>query len=99
MESCLHTGTLPDMVDLCRHVRVSERTLRNAFRSQFGHPPGVYLRLIRFNGVRTELLHASPTTTSVTAAATRWGFIQLGRFAHDYRVLFGERPSETLARS
>jgi AraC family ethanolamine operon transcriptional activator len=99
MESCLHAGIVPNRVDLCRRVQVSERTLRDAFRRQFHHPPSVYLRLIRLNGVRNELLYASPSVTSVTAVATRWGFVQLGRFAQDYRRLFGERPSETLLRS
>jgi transcriptional regulator GlxA family with amidase domain len=28
--------------------------------------------------------------------AGRWGFVHLGRFASQYRQLFGETPSETL---
>jgi AraC family transcriptional regulator, ethanolamine operon transcriptional activator len=35
----------------------------------------------------------------VKAVALSHGFWHLGQFAHDYRVAFGEAPSETLARA
>jgi hypothetical protein len=35
---------------------------------------------------------------NVKSAALDHGFWHLGRFAHEYRNLFGERPSETLSR-
>ena len=37
--------------------------------------------------------------TTVTRAALASGFSQLGRFAVEYRRVFGERPSETLRRA
>jgi AraC family ethanolamine operon transcriptional activator len=46
--------------------------------------------------VRRELRAAEPGTARVTDVAMRWGFWQLGRFAVEYRALFGERPSQTL---
>ena len=33
----------------------------------------------------------------VKSVALAHGFWQLGNFAHDYRAMFGELPSETLA--
>jgi AraC-like DNA-binding protein len=60
-------------------------------------PPARYLRLRRLNAVRRELLRAKPGTVRVTDTAMRWGFWELGRFAREYRALFGELPSETVA--
>ncbi|WPL16513.1 transcriptional regulator EutR [Thiorhodovibrio winogradskyi] len=99
LEDCLHRGITPGMVDLCAHLRVSERTLRYVFREWMGCPPGAYLRRLRLNGVRAELLAPGPATTSVTAVATRWGFLEMGHFSRDYRTLFHEKPSVTLTRA
>jgi len=90
---------VPSLAELCSVAGVSERTLEYAFQEQLGMPPGRVLRLRRLNQVRRELRAADPGTTRVTDVAMRWGFRQLGRFAADYRALFGERPSETLARA
>jgi len=57
-----------------------------------------FLRLVRFERVRDELLRGNESTT-VTAAAMRWGFSHLGRFAAEYRARFKESPSETLRRA
>jgi len=35
----------------------------------------------------------------VTEIATQWGFTHMGRFSIEYRLRFGESPSETLSRS
>src|SRR5215471_3586027 len=48
--------------------------------------------------IRSELRSASPGLT-VTEVATRHGFVELGRFAAQYRAAFGENPSTTLRRS
>ena len=36
-------------------------------------------------------------TTTVSEVAMRQGFVELGRFSHDYRIMFGEYPSQTLS--
>ena len=94
-----HESELPSVADLCSIAGVGERTLEYGFREQLGLPPGRYLRLRRLNHVRRELRAAEPGTTRITDVAMRWGFWQLGRFAVEYRALFGERPSATLAGS
>lgn len=93
----------PDMLllhinDLCVAAGVSERTLRNAFHEAFGMAPMRYLRIRRLNQVRQLLLEDGAGVASVTDAATRYAFFDLGRFAADYRTLFGEYPSDTWAR-
>jgi AraC family ethanolamine operon transcriptional activator len=92
-----HEREIPALAELCAIAGAGERTLEYAFREQLGLTPGRYLRLRRLNRVRRELRGADPATTRVTDVAMRWGFWQLGRFATEYRALFGERPSETLA--
>ncbi len=47
--------------------------------------------------MRDELLLA-PEGTTVTEVALRWGFYHLGRFAQEYRALFGQSPSQTRAQ-
>lgn len=97
IEAEVQRGRPPRLVDICRAIKVSERTLRNAFLDQFGRPPSAFIRLRRLNGARASLLAAS-SEDKVSDIATHWGFLQFGRFAYDYRALFGESPSATLAR-
>ena len=75
---------------------VSERTLRDAFLRYFGVPPVQYLNRRSLNQIRKALLAADPTKTTVTEIATLFGVWHFGRMARDYRLLFGELPSETL---
>jgi AraC family ethanolamine operon transcriptional activator len=89
--------TIPSLAELCAVAGTSERTLEYAFREQVGTPPARYLRLRRLSAVRRELLRREPSPSRVTDVAMRWGFWELGRFARDYRTLFAESPSATLA--
>lgn len=87
------------LVDLCRAVGASERTLRAACQEQFGVSPTRYLWLRRMYLARRRLAEAEPRSTSVTEVAMSNGFWELGRFAIEYRSLFGETPSMTLRRA
>ena len=49
--------------------------------------------------VHRELWHSASSTTRITDVANNWDFWHMGQFAADYRKLFGELPSETLART
>ena len=91
-------GEVPSIPTLCTVARVSERTLEYAFREHLGTTPVRFLKVRRLNRVRRELLAAEPGA-SVTAVALRAGVYDLGRFAGEYRQLFGELPSETLRHS
>jgi AraC-like DNA-binding protein len=77
---------------------VSGRTLFAGFERFLGVSPMRYLRDVRLERVRQDLLNPGQPR-SVTEIATRWGFFQLGRLATDYRKRFGEGPRETLARA
>lgn len=82
--------------ELCERLKINWRTLNMGFRELYGVPPKTYMRLSRLHHVRRVLCQSDPGTTNVTAVAVSWGFFQLGRFAVEYRQLFGEKPSDTL---
>jgi len=77
---------------------VSQRTLEYAFRETYGVSPIAFVRLNRMNRLRRQLLISEPGSTSITEAASEQGFSELGRLAVEYRQLFGESPSTSLAR-
>ncbi len=82
---------------LAEKAGVSLRSLYAGFREHRGLSPMAYLRAVRLERVRRDLLNDA-TLTSVTGAALRWGFAHLGRFSAEYRRAFGECPAETLRR-
>jgi AraC family ethanolamine operon transcriptional activator len=86
------------VLDLCRELGVSERTLHYAFQEVRGLSPMAYFKASRLNAVRQELKATRAGTTTVREIAQRWGFWHTGEFAADYRRLFGELPSQTLNR-
>ena len=81
---------------LSNMVGVSERTLRTAFEEYFGVGPAKYLKIRILREARSSLRKADPSKSSVTDIAVSLGIWEFGRFARDYKMLFGEFPSETL---
>jgi AraC-like DNA-binding protein len=76
---------------------VRPRTLEAHFRMFLGATPLGWARRMRLVRARQELLRAGRATVTEVALAN--GFNQLGRFAGQYRRLFGEPPSATLRRT
>jgi AraC-like DNA-binding protein len=74
------------------------RTLETHFRTFLGTTPLGWVRRTRLAHARRELERARSGAT-VTDIALASGFTQLGRFAANYRAVFGEAPSATLRRS
>jgi AraC family ethanolamine operon transcriptional activator len=85
--------------DLCRSIGVTERTLQRAFQRILRMPPLRYLKLRQLNQVYAALCGADARGQLVTDILTQHGVTELGRFAGEYRVLFGELPSQTMRRS
>lgn len=86
----------PTVTDLCRATGACRRTLQASFVDVLGIGPSRYLRALRLNRARAELKQGE---ASVSAVAARWGFVHFGRFAADYRAMFGEAPSSTRQRA
>ncbi|MCI0658294.1 MAG: helix-turn-helix domain-containing protein, partial [Acidobacteria bacterium] len=84
------------LADLCAVTGVSERTLRTVFQESYGMSPVQYLKLRRLHQVRRALRRADADLNTVQSVANRFGIWHMGRFAVEYRSLFGESPLETL---
>jgi AraC-like DNA-binding protein len=84
------------LAEICAAIGVSERTLRSCCHEHFGVGPMRYLWLRRMSLAHRALMQAEAGKTTVTQIAISCGFGELGRFAVDYRVLFGEKPLATL---
>lgn len=97
MEFIEQVGGRPVTVrELCEVSGVSWRTLDYAFKDRFGVSPKKYLTVLRLNSAHQDLLASRPGESKVGRVSARWGFWHMSRFARDYRLLFGELPSETL---
>jgi AraC-like DNA-binding protein len=75
----------------------SVRTLFTAFSKAYGVTPMVFVKRKRLHQAQRMLQSGYPGT-SVTSTAFACGFFNTGHFARDYRLYFGEMPSQTLKR-
>ena len=82
--------------DLCLEVGVTARTLSACCQEYLGMSPLRFLRLRRMQMTRRALARADRAQSTVTDIATSYGFWELGRFAVEYRRIYGESPSTTL---
>lgn len=87
----------PTLTEIAGAVGVSVRGLTSAFRSFRNQSPIGYLRELRLQGVRAELLAAPPGAT-VCSVISGWGYVNQGIFASAYQQRFGELPSHSLRR-
>lgn len=87
----------PRISDICEELGVTTRALQYAFLAWYGVSPKRYLKSLRLQGVRRELVRM-PAGSKVSDVANHWGFWHMGQFAADFRNQFGELPSESLQR-
>lgn len=85
------------LTELSRHCGVGQRTLEYAFRHVYDTTPLAFFRSQRLTRNRMALLSAR-AGTSISDTARACGFTHMGQYCKDYRRLFGETPSTTLAR-
>lgn len=90
-----HAADPISVLDLCREFYVSRRTLQNIFTQVLGVGPNAWLKMVRLNAVRRELLNPTSKHFTVKDAAMHWGFWHLSQFAMDYQQFFKELPSMT----
>jgi transcriptional regulator GlxA family with amidase domain len=88
-------GKRLSLSDVYKEASVGPGMIRFAFHVVHGRPPRRFFHDARLQAVRAELGRAPPGLT-VTQIAISHGFVELGRFAAQYRAAFGENPSATL---
>jgi len=79
-----HLAEPMSAVQIARAAGIGARTLFKQFRDFCDATPMGHLRALRFERVRSALMHAEPKS-NVTAIAMASGFTHLGRFSVDYR--------------
>jgi AraC family ethanolamine operon transcriptional activator len=90
---------MPQTVDdLWRIADTSRRTLEYSFKDYFGTSPKRFIKALKLNAARDDLLAGSYGSEQVVEIASGLGFTHMGQFSNDYRHMFGEKPSETLRR-
>lgn len=90
-----HLGQPLYLDDLCAELDLTPRAVENLFRDLLGVNPITYLRQRRLHAARQVLRESAASPGVVKHVALEFGFWHQGRFARDYRALFGERPGET----
>jgi len=93
-----HLADPVQVPDLCLALHVSRRELEYAFRSVYDQSPRDHLETLRLNAIRRALQHGDGHHDTIIAIAYAHGVRHLGRFSASYRMLFGEKPSETRRR-
>lgn len=83
--------------DIAGAADMSVRTLQQVMSDNLGSSPTTYLRDVRLDRVRQDLLSGTPSTARVSEVARHWGFGNLGRFSSAYVARFGEYPRTTLS--
>ncbi|ARC57896.1 HTH-type transcriptional activator RhaS [Frondihabitans sp. 762G35] len=85
--------------DIAVAAGLSLRGLQQSFQQLLAVTPMEYLRGVRLDRVRAELLELSPREARVSDVAKKWGFAHPSRFAAAYVTRFHEYPTDTLRRS
>ena len=80
---------------LCKIANLSERSLQYAFKEKYQVTPKEYIKAVKLNKVREELVHDGDKS-KISAIAAKYGFWHMGQFAADYKNWFGELPKETV---
>lgn len=93
----VHASREIGLVEIAAAARLGTRALQLAFRAHHDVTPLEYLRRVRMARAHADLQQADPTFgATVGAVATRWMFTNPGRFAGQYREIYGSSPGGTL---
>jgi AraC family ethanolamine operon transcriptional activator len=86
-----------EVPELAAAVGVSRRVLERGFQESISVSPHQYLKRCRMNRLHRKLRSARSPAETVSQLAQGLGFSEQGRMAAEYKRMFGELPSTTLA--
>jgi AraC family transcriptional regulator, ethanolamine operon transcriptional activator len=95
-DDLLMAGSTRALSEICRDLGVSARLLRACCQLGFGMSPTDYRRRCAMQQVNRHLRHGKMQELTIAEIARQHGL--KGRFARDYRALYGELPSATSHR-
>ena len=100
-EEFIHCNIATDFgtAEIARSAGMSARSITKGFRRFREVTPMSYVRNLRLDLARRELLDADLAEKTVTSVALSCGIHHLSRFSQDYLARFGELPSATIRRS
>lgn len=84
--------------DIAGAAGVSSRGLQLAFQQFKDTTPLSYLRQLRIQHARQDLIATRDSEVTVAAVAKRWGFSNAARFTELYLQVHGETPRETIRK-
>ena len=79
---------------VCSYADVSIRTLEYGFQEKFLVSPKQYIKALKLNDIRQEIL-MNKNNPVISEIAKKHGFNHMGQFALDYKKQFDESPSQS----
>ncbi|PVX85650.1 AraC family transcriptional regulator [Paraburkholderia unamae] len=86
------------LADIARAAGCSIRSLTRAFQLAGDVSPMRFLQELRLQRIHSALCHGTETHVTIADIALHWGFGHVGEFNRQYRIRFGESPSQTRER-
>ena len=84
--------------DICSFVGASERAIQYAVKDYTQLMPNQFLKSLKLTMVRAALSKGDPDQIKINEIAASHGFWHQSQFAVDYRLHFGELPSDILKK-
>jgi len=88
------------LTDIAAAAGIGSRALQYDFARHYNTTPMRYLRSVRLERAHRDLQKADPQSgDTIASIAARWGFFSPGRFAMQYRSVYGRSPHHTWGKT
>lgn len=88
-------GLNTDPSQIVQDFGISRRHLETIFKNNIGITPSKYIQIVKLNEFRSALVAEKNLKNSIGDIAADFDFWHLSRLAQNYKLHFGELPSET----